>query len=228
MFFPALPTPALPPLALLTKINSCFHLFQCISHSAPASGKFCSASLQGCRGSGITSHSQYTCWTLIHLPSHPRFALRTKARLLRAWTKGVLALTSSPYKMTDVSSNRVFDTLYERQIVITTDMNNIPERNTMSFLMRTYLCIKMENKLRAWWMCEMETVGKHASLLLLHFSASLILWCQTKTPRDYLFALLRTEAITKNRLNENIREWLISRSSRATDCRGRGVLTHVS
>lgn len=30
MFFPALQTAAYPPLALLTKINSCFHLFQCI------------------------------------------------------------------------------------------------------------------------------------------------------------------------------------------------------
>lgn len=47
MFFPALQTAASPPLALLTKINSCFHLFQCIFGSAPQT-LLQVFSLQGC------------------------------------------------------------------------------------------------------------------------------------------------------------------------------------
>ena len=41
--------------------------------------------------------------------------------------------------------------------------------------------------------------GVKVSILLLHFSGSLIICCQGKTPSDYLFALLHTEAITTNR-----------------------------
>lgn len=84
MLFPALQTAAPPPLALLTKINSCFHLLQRSFSPAPADtapGILCYASLPGCREAGITSLSQYTCWTLIHPPSHPRLPLKTSGKL---------------------------------------------------------------------------------------------------------------------------------------------------
>lgn len=55
------------------------------------------------------------------------------------------------------------------------------------------------SNLRAGQVWERQTQEKKASILLLHFSAPLITRCQGKTPSDYLFALLHTEAITTNR-----------------------------
>lgn len=57
MFFPALQTAASPPLALLTKINSCFHLFQCIFAPQTLLQVFCYTLLSKSAIPGITSHS---------------------------------------------------------------------------------------------------------------------------------------------------------------------------